>query len=104
MFIIVNQYLRLLAACDYTHLKKALCVDEFTLKAAYELIRSLVSFPGHALGRTEADFVISDVIAHKTSASWTAQLSPDVIPQLRVNDIYTQILCNSRSGSGAANL
>ncbi|WP_024973685.1 RNA polymerase factor sigma-54 [Ralstonia pickettii] len=102
--IIVNQHLELLAARDYTRLKKALCVDEPTLKAAHELIRSLAPFPGHAFGRAEADFVVPDVIVRKTSAGWMAQLNPDVMPRLRINDMYAQILRSSRGESGAANL
>ncbi|RKH32709.1 RNA polymerase factor sigma-54, partial [Corallococcus llansteffanensis] len=85
-------------------LKKALCVDEPTLKAAHELIRSLAPFPGHAFGRAEADFVVPDVIVRKTSAGWMAQLNPDVMPRLRINDMYAQILRSSRGESGAANL
>jgi len=101
---IVNQHLELLAARDYTRLKKALSVDEPALKAAHELIRSLAPFPGHAFGRVEADFVVPDVIVRKTSAGWMAQLNPDVMPRLRINEMYAQILRSSRGESGAANL
>jgi RNA polymerase sigma-54 factor len=102
--IIVNQHLELLAARDYTRLKKALSVDEPALKAAHELIRSLAPFPGHAFGRAEADFVVPDVVVRKTSAGWMAQLNPDVMPRLRINDMYAQILRGSRGEAGAANL
>ncbi|WP_080894680.1 RNA polymerase factor sigma-54, partial [Ralstonia solanacearum] len=101
---IVNQHLELLAARDYTRLKKALSVDEGALKAAHELIRSLAPFPGHAFGRAEADFVVPDVVVRKTAAGWMAQLNPDVMPRLRINDMYAQILRSSRGESGAANL
>ncbi|MEF9384403.1 RNA polymerase factor sigma-54 [Ralstonia solanacearum species complex bacterium KE056] len=101
---IVNQHLELLAARDYTRLKKALSVDDGALKAAHELIRSLAPFPGHAFGRAEADFVVPDVVVRKTAAGWMAQLNPDVMPRLRINDMYAQILRSSRGESGAANL
>lgn len=101
---IVNQHLELLAARDYTRLKKALSVDDGELKAAHELIRSLAPFPGHAFGRAEADFVVPDVVVRKTAAGWMAQLNPDVMPRLRINDMYAQILRSSRGESGAANL
>ena len=101
---IVNHHLELLAARDYTRLKKALSVDEPALKAAHELIRSLAPFPGHAFGRAEADFVVPDVVVRKTSAGWMAQLNPEVMPRLRINDMYAQILRSSRGEAGAANL
>lgn len=96
---IVNQHLELLAARDYTRLKKALSVDDGELKAAHELIRSLAPFPGHTFGRAEADFVVPDVVVRKTAAGWMAQLNPDVMPRLRINDMYAQILRSSRGES-----
>ncbi|HBO77950.1 MAG TPA: RNA polymerase factor sigma-54, partial [Cupriavidus sp.] len=83
---IVNHHLELLAVRDYTRLKKALQVDEIALKAAHDLIRSLAPYPGHAYSRPEADFVVPDVFVRKSGSSWIAQLNPDVMPRLRIND------------------
>lgn len=101
---IVTQHLELLAARDYTRLKKALQVDEPALKAAHELIRSLAPYPGHAYSRPQADFVVPDVFVRKSGTSWVAQLNPDVMPRLRINDMYAQILRGAKGDAGAAGL
>lgn len=101
---IVNHHLELLAVRDYTRLKKALQVDEAALKAAHELIRSLAPYPGHAYSRPEADFVVPDVFVRKGGGGWIAQLNPDVMPRLRINDMYAQILRGAKGESGAAGL
>ncbi|CAG2127068.1 RNA polymerase factor sigma-54 [Cupriavidus plantarum] len=101
---IVNHHLELLAVRDYTRLKKALQVDEIALKAAHDLIRSLAPYPGHAYSRPEADFVVPDVFVRKSGSGWMAQLNPDVMPRLRINDMYAQILRGAKGESGTAGL
>lgn len=101
---IVTHHLDLLAARDYTRLKKALQVDEVALKGAHELIRSLAPYPGHAYSRPQADFVVPDVFVRKSGSSWVAQLNPDVMPRLRINDMYAQILRGAKGDAGAAGL
>ncbi|WP_342052815.1 MULTISPECIES: RNA polymerase factor sigma-54 [unclassified Cupriavidus] len=101
---IVNHHLELLAVRDYTRLKKALQVDEIALKAAHDLIRSLAPYPGHAYSRPEADFVVPDVFVRKSGGGWIAQLNPDVMPRLRINDMYAQILRGAKGESGTAGL
>jgi RNA polymerase sigma-54 factor len=101
---IVNHHLELLAVRDYTRLKKALQVDEIALKAAHELIRSLAPYPGHAYSRPEADFVVPDVFVRKSGNGWIAHLNPDVMPRLRINDMYAQILRGAKGEAGAAGL
>ncbi|MBY4896522.1 RNA polymerase factor sigma-54 [Cupriavidus sp. AU9028] len=101
---IVNHHLELLAARDYTRLKKALQVEDIALKAAHDLIRSLAPYPGHAYSRPEADFVVPDVFVRKGSSGWTAQLNPDVMPRLRINDMYAQILRGAKGDASAAGL
>jgi RNA polymerase sigma-54 factor len=102
--IIVGSHLELLAARDYTRLKKALQVDEAALKSAHELIRSLAPYPGHAYSRPEADFVVPDVFVRKSTNGWTAQLNPDVMPRLRINDMYAQILRGAKGDASASGL
>ncbi|WP_432259137.1 RNA polymerase factor sigma-54 [Cupriavidus sp. TMH.W2] len=101
---IVTNHLELLAVRDYTRLKKALQVDEVALKAAHDLIRSLAPYPGHAYSRPEADFVVPDVFVRKSGGGWIAQLNPDVMPRLRINDMYAQILRGAKGETGTAGL
>lgn len=101
---IVSHHLELLAARDYNKLRRALQVDDAALKAAHELIRSLNPFPGQAFGVQEANYVVPDVVVKKTTAGWQAELNAEVMPRLRINDMYAQILRRSRSDPGSTGL
>jgi RNA polymerase sigma-54 factor len=103
---IAKDHLPLLAARDWTRLKKALNLkdheeDEQILRDAQALIRTLQPLPGQDFDGEEAAYVLPDVIVRRTKAGWTAALNPDVMPRLRVNDLYSRIL---RRNKGANNL
>jgi RNA polymerase sigma-54 factor len=103
---IAQDHLPLLAARDWTRLKKALNLkdheeDEQTLRDAQALIRTLQPLPGQDFDGEEAAYVLPDVIVRRTKAGWTAALNPDVMPRLRVNDLYSRIL---RRNKGPSNL
>jgi RNA polymerase sigma-54 factor len=62
---IVAHHLELLAARDFTRLKKQLKTSDDALRDAHALIRSLEPFPGAAYGKAEADYVVPDIIVRK---------------------------------------
>ena len=96
---IVDAHLPLLAAKDFARLKRLLHCDDDALREAQALIRSLDPRPGAAYATDEPTYLVPDVIVRRTRAGWTAQLNPDVLPRLRINDLYAQILRRNRSGS-----
>lgn len=99
---LVVEHLSLLAAHDFTRLKKILHCDDAALRAAHQLIRTLIPFPGRAFASEEAGYVVPDVIVRKVKNAWRAMLNPDVMPRLRVNQLYAQALRQQRgSGDGA---
>lgn len=98
---ICTKHLELLAARDYAKLKKLLSTTDNDLKQAHDLIRSLNPFPGASFGKREADYIVPDVIARKTKQGWTAILNSDVMPRLRVNEMYAKILRANRAESRA---
>ena len=101
--LIVRDHLELLAARDFVRLRRVLQCDEDLLRQAHTLIRSLNPRPGGRFASEGAGYVVPDVIVRRTRAGWTASLNPDVMPKLRVNDIYADILRRNR-GSAAGNL
>ncbi|WP_353190400.1 RNA polymerase factor sigma-54 [Pandoraea pnomenusa] len=101
---IVSDHLELLAARDYTRLRRLLGVSEDGLRAAHHLIRSLDPFPGAAYGAPQADYVVPDVLVRKQGSNWTAELNPEVMPRLRINEMYARILRNNRNDPGTGNL
>lgn len=101
---IVENHLDLLAARDFTRLKRQLGASDDALRAAHALIRSLDPFPGAAYGRPAADYVVPDVLVRKSGGGWVAELNPEVMPRLRINEMYARILRNNRGDPGAGNL
>ncbi len=100
---LISEHLELLAARDFVRIKRAIdCADE-TLRAAQALIRSLDPRPGSRFAGEDAGYVVPDVIIRRTRSGWTATLNPDVMPRLRVNDMYADILRRNR-GAAAGNL
>jgi len=97
---IVDEHLPALAARDFARLRRLLHCDDETLRAAQALIRRLEPKPGAAFGGGEADYVVPDVIVRRGRNGWMATLNPDVMPRLRVNDAYAQILKRNRGGNG----
>jgi RNA polymerase sigma-54 factor len=101
---IVSNHLELLAARDFTRLRKQLKVDDEALREAHVLIRSLEPFPGAAFGQSEADYVVPDVIVRKTASGWRAELNAEIVPKLRINSLYANILRNNRGDPSCGSL
>jgi len=99
---ICRDHLELLARRDTRKLVAATGADETQLKAAQALIVSLEPKPGRAFSRAEANIIVPDVIVQKSGRNWKVVLNPDVMPKLRINDLYAQALRASRGGRGSA--
>ena len=96
---IVDGHLPLLAARDFTKLRRVLHCDEACVKSMRELIRSLNPRPGSSFSRDEANYVIPDVVVRKVRNQWVASLNEAAMPKLRLNRIYADILTRNRESS-----
>lgn len=101
---IAANHLELLAARDFTRLRKQLKATDDDLREAHALIRSLEPFPGAAYGKAEADYVVPDIMVRKVAGGWQAELNPEVMPRLRINHLYANILRNNRGDPGSGSL
>lgn len=99
---IVENHLALLATRDAAKLKKALSCSDEELRAATALITRLNPRPGSAYGREETRYVVHDVEARKIKGRWVVRLNPDVVPRLRINRMYADILRQLRTSSHKA--
>jgi len=95
----VDGHLQLLAARDFTKLRRVLHCDEACVKSMRALIRSLNPRPGSSFSRDEANYVIPDVVVRKVRNQWTASLNEAAMPKLRLNRIYADILTRNREAS-----
>ena len=98
---IVREHLPLLAAHDFARLRKLLDCSDNELRAAHQLIRSLNPRPGTAFADTRADYIVPDVFVRKVKNRWTAVLNPDVMPRLRVNQSFADVLKKDRANKSA---
>ena len=100
--IVCKSHLALLARRDLKKLMAVTGADEQMLRDAQALIVSLEPKPARPFARAEANIVVPDVIVLKSGRNWKVQLNPDVMPKLRINDLYASAIRQHR-GSGALN-
>lgn len=97
--LICKQHLDLLARRDLKKLMGVTGADEDLIKQAQSLITVLEPKPGRPFSRAEANIVVPDVMVQKSGRNWKVVLNPDVMPKLRINDLYAQAI---RQGRGVA--
>jgi RNA polymerase sigma-54 factor len=97
---IVENHLPLFAQRDFNKLKKILDCDDEDLREAQAIIKRCNPHPGAAFASDTSDFVVPDVIVKKTKNGWQVMLNHDVMPRLRVNALYANILKQSK-GEGS---
>ncbi len=100
---LVSHHLDLVAAHDFSKIKKLLRCTDDELRAAQHLITGLNPKPGTEFGQSVADYVVPDVIVEKHKSRWRARLNAEAMPKLRVNQIYANIL-QQRSDKNSSQL
>ena len=96
---ICDQHLELLARRDMKRLTALTEADEDLVRSAQELIRACEPKPGRPFTAAEASIVVPDVIVRKSGRGLSVTLNPDVMPKLRINDIYAQAARGLRGAS-----
>ncbi len=96
---IVREHLDALAAHDTHRLLRELECDETDLREASDLILRLDPHPGSRFGALDARFVVADVVIRQTGSRWVASINPEVLPRIRVNELYANIYRAGREGS-----
>lgn len=95
---IAAEHLPLLAQHDYARLKKLLRVDDEALKQAHHLIKQQDPRPGARYTHLETRFVAPDVSVKKVRGHWKVSVNADVVPKLRINRLYAEMLGGRRQG------
>ncbi len=97
---IVEHHLPLFAQRDFNKLKKILDCDDDDLREAQQVIRSCNPHPGALFASDTSDYVVPDVIVKKSKNGWQVMLNHEVMPRLRVNALYANILKQNK-GEGS---
>jgi RNA polymerase sigma-54 factor len=97
---LVEGYLELFAQREFNKLKKALDCDDEDLREAQTVIRRCNPHPGAAFAGDASDYVVPDVIVKRAKGGWQVTLNREVMPKLRVNAMYANILKQNK-GEGS---
>ncbi len=97
---LVENHLELFAQREFNKLKKTLDCDDEDLREAQAVIKRCNPHPGAAYAGDASDYVVPDVIVKRTRNGWQVSLNRDVMPKLRVNAMYANILKQNK-GEGS---
>jgi RNA polymerase sigma-54 factor len=97
--IVCKRHLDLLARRDMKKLMAATGADEELLKQAQAMIVACEPKPARQFARAEANIIVPDVIVQKSGRGWKVVLNPDVMPRLRINDLYANAIRQQRGAA-----
>lgn len=92
---IAREHLPLLASGNLARLRAALGCEQEVLRAAHGLLLRLEPRPGRHWATKLADYITPDVLIRKSRNRWVASVNPAVMPRLRVNPVYQELLDES---------
>jgi RNA polymerase sigma-54 factor len=102
--LLCKQPMEMMAKRDFKRLALAVNDSELTVKAAVAVIARLEPKPGRRFADVERHVVVPDVLvtrAGKSGTKFRVVLNPDVMPRLRVHDIYANALKGSKGDNHA---
>ncbi|OGB14935.1 MAG: RNA polymerase sigma-54 factor [Burkholderiales bacterium RIFCSPLOWO2_12_67_14] len=95
---ICSQPLELMAKRDIKRLCNLCGLDDATVRAALALIARLEPKPGRRFVDVERNVVVPDVIVTRAGRGFKVQLNAEVMPRLRVHDVYANAMRQNRGG------
>ncbi len=99
---ICQQPMELLAKRDVKRLAHLCGFSEAVIKGAIAVIGRLDPKPGRRFVNVERNLIVPDVIVVKSGRGFKVSLNSDVMPRLRVHDIYANALKQHKGQGGPA--
>jgi RNA polymerase sigma-54 factor len=99
--LVAKQHLPALAKRDFKRLMAVTGAEEPLLRQAQALIVSCEPKPARAFSRTEHHALVPDVIVRKAGRGLKVTLNAEVMPKLRINEVYAQALRGQRDAAAA---
>ena len=97
---ICRQPMELLAKRDVRRLSHLCNFPEETIKNAIAMIGRLDPKPGRRFADVERNLIVPDVLVVKSGRGFKVTLNSDVMPRLRVHDIYANALRQHKGAGG----
>lgn len=88
---LLNHY-ELLISNELPKLVKQTGLNPDQLKCAVDLLKTLKAYPGMEFEEKDSDYQIPDVVVMKKNHHWQVQLNPDIMPKLRINSFYANMI------------
>ncbi|MBS0304553.1 MAG: RNA polymerase factor sigma-54 [Proteobacteria bacterium] len=101
---IAAQHLEALAQRDLRRLGALTGASEELVREAQAMIVACEPRPARAFAATDNRVVVPDVIVRKSGRGLAVALNADVLPKLRINDLYARALRGRRGADGQAEL
>ncbi|MFM2076000.1 MAG: hypothetical protein RJB34_2305 [Pseudomonadota bacterium] len=101
--LVCQQPLVLMAKRDVKRLCTLCGLDDALVRQALALIARLEPKPGRRFVNLERQVVVPDVLVTRSGRGFKVVLNAEVMPRLRVHDVYANALRHSRDGNAAAN-
>ena len=98
---ICQKHLEVLARRDMKRLMALTGADEGVLREAQVLIVACEPKPGRPFSDAESNIIVPDVVVSRSGRGLRVALNPDVMPKLRIVDLYAQAIRGQRNGSAA---
>jgi RNA polymerase sigma-54 factor len=89
--ILLKNY-ELLISNDLNKLLKQTGLSKDQLQSAVDLLKTLKPYPGLEFDQQESEYQVPDVVVLKKDHHWQVQLNPDVMPKLRINTFYSNMI------------
>lgn len=97
---LVENHLNELASRDYSRLRKLLHCSEETLRDVQHMVTQLNPRPGADFSHIGSDqYIQHEIVVKKVKGAWVATLNQEVMPKLRINQMYADILKRNRDNS-----
>ena len=98
------EHLELLAKRDVKRMMATTGADETLLREAQALILACEPKPGRPFADAQSQIVVPDVVVQRSGRGFKVVLNPDVMPRLRINDLYAAAIRGQRGGPMSARL
>lgn len=98
--LIVEEHLTAFAQRDFARLKKLLKWDDDDLREVQNVIRRCAPHPGAAFRESDLEHVEPDVIVKPGKTGFRVELNPKLIPKLRINQHYADIIRQKKCSEG----
>ncbi|MGB2681660.1 MAG: RNA polymerase factor sigma-54 [Candidatus Competibacter sp.] len=101
---LVELHLELLADRDFNGLMRRLKVSREDLQGIVSLIQSLNPHPGERVSNSAPQYIVPDVLVHRSRKTWRVELNPENTPKLRINSRYAALTRQAGHNGDAAYL